>query len=81
MVVFQNGKPYKSGYRKFKIKSFEGADDYSAMREVIYRRFRNALEEEELIDIDEVQSNIARLKGEIAKAEKQLEEYLRELGL
>lgn len=50
MVVFQNGKPYKKGYRKFKIKSFEGADDYGAMREVIYRRFRNALDEEEQIE-------------------------------
>ncbi len=50
MVVFINGKPHKSSYRKFKIKSFEGADDYGAMREVIYRRFRNAIEEEELID-------------------------------
>lgn len=50
MVVFENGKPLKSAYRKFKIKSFEGADDYSAMREVIYRRFRNALEEEEMLE-------------------------------
>lgn len=49
MVVFKNGKPLKNAYRKFKIKSFEGADDYSAMREVIYRRFRNALEEEEML--------------------------------
>ena len=60
MVVFQNGKPYKSGYRKFKIKSFEGADDYSAMREVIYRRFRNALEEEELIDSGELKTDEAK---------------------
>ena len=44
-------------------------------------RYVDTFEEEELIDIDEVQSNIARLKGEIAEAEKQLEEYLRELGL
>ncbi len=50
MVVFKNGKPLKNAYRKFKIKSFEGADDYSAMREVIYRRFRNALEEEEMLE-------------------------------
>ncbi len=49
MVVFKNGKPLKSAYRKFKIKSFEGPDDYSAMREVIYRRFLNALEEEEML--------------------------------
>ena len=44
-------------------------------------RYVDTFEEEELIDIDEVQNNIARLKGEIAEAEKQLEEYLRELGL
>lgn len=50
MVVFENGRPAKRKYRIFKIKSFEGADDYAAMREVIYRRFRHALEEEEQID-------------------------------
>ena len=44
-------------------------------------RYVDTFEEEELIDIDEVQNNIVRLKGEIAEAEKQLEEYLRELGL
>lgn len=44
-------------------------------------RYVDTFEEEELVDIEEVQSNIARLKGEIAEAEKQLEEYLRELGL
>lgn len=60
MVVFQNGRPYKSGYRKFKIKSFEGPDDYSAMREVIYRRFRNALEEEELIEKKELKPEEAK---------------------
>lgn len=49
MVVFENGRPAKKKYRIFKIKSFEGADDYAAMREVIYRRFRHALEEEEQI--------------------------------
>lgn len=44
-------------------------------------RYVDTFEEEELVDIEEVRSNIARLKGEIAEAEKQLEEYLRELGL
>ena len=38
MVVFQNGAPLKSSYRKFKIKSFIGQDDYASMREVIERR-------------------------------------------
>lgn len=49
MVVFENGKSAKRKYRLFKIKSFEGADDYASMKEVIYRRFRHALEEEEQI--------------------------------
>lgn len=49
MVVFVNGKPSKKDYRKFHIKSFEGADDYRAMQEVIYRRFRHALDETEQI--------------------------------
>ncbi len=39
MVVFKNGKPYKSSYRKFKIKSFEGQDDFRSMAEVVERRF------------------------------------------
>lgn len=38
MVVFENGRPLKSAYRRFQIKSFEGQDDYGAMREVIGRR-------------------------------------------
>lgn len=38
MVVFENGRPLKSAYRKFKIKGFEGQDDYASMREVITRR-------------------------------------------
>jgi len=40
MVVFENGKPLKSAYRKFKIKAVVGQDDYGSMREVIERRFR-----------------------------------------
>ncbi len=39
MVVFKNGKPYKQDYKKFKIKSFEGQDDFRSMAEVIERRF------------------------------------------
>ena len=40
MVVFENGRPLRSAYRKFKIKSVEGQDDYASMREVISRRFQ-----------------------------------------
>lgn len=39
MVAFENGRPLKSAYRKFKIKTVEGQDDYGSMREVIRRRF------------------------------------------
>lgn len=38
MVVFQNGLPLKSSYRRFKIKTVEGQDDYASMREVLERR-------------------------------------------
>lgn len=47
MVVFEDGKPKKSDYRRFKIKTVEGPDDFSSMREVIYRRFKRGLEEQE----------------------------------
>ena len=39
MVVYKNGRPLKSAYRKFKIKGFEGQDDYASMAEVLQRRF------------------------------------------
>ncbi len=44
MVVFENGKPQRKYYRKFKIKTVDGPDDYSSMQEVIYRRFKRAQE-------------------------------------
>ena len=39
MIVYKNGKPLESSYKKFKIKGFEGQDDYASMAEVITRRF------------------------------------------
>ncbi len=39
MIVYENGKPLKKAYKKFKIKSFEGQDDYASMAEVLDRRF------------------------------------------
>lgn len=45
MVVFDNGKPKKSDYRKFKIKTIKGADDYGSMREILTRRFTHGLRE------------------------------------
>ena len=40
MVVFSDGKPYKAGYRKFRINSVTGTDDYASMQEVITRRIK-----------------------------------------
>lgn len=45
MVVYEKGKPKKSDYRKFKIKSVSGPDDYGCMREVLIRRFLHGVEE------------------------------------
>lgn len=45
MVVFINGKPSKKDYRKYKIKTVTGADDYASMREVITRRYSRAIQE------------------------------------
>lgn len=47
MVVFKNGRPYKKAYRKFKIKDVIGQDDYSSMREVVYRRLSEYNEQKE----------------------------------
>ncbi len=43
MVVYENGKPKKSDYRRFKIKTVEGPDDYASMKEVLTRRFAHAV--------------------------------------
>lgn len=45
MVVFENGKEKKHDYRKFRIRSVKGPDDYASMREVLTRRFEHGIEE------------------------------------
>jgi excinuclease ABC subunit C len=60
MVVFVDGKPKKSQYRKFNIKYVEGQDDYESMREVIERRFLHAIEEKELIEKGELEEDKAK---------------------
>lgn len=47
MVVFEKGKPKRSDYRKFKIKTVAGPDDYACMKEVLTRRFIHGMEEQE----------------------------------
>lgn len=56
MVVFEKGKPKRSDYRKFRIKSVSGPDDYACMKEVLTRRFLHGMEEKEELkekDLDE----------------------------
>ena len=66
MVVFANGKPSKKDYRKYKIKTVVGPDDYASMREVIKRRYsrviRDGLTPPDLIVIDggQGQVNVAK---------------------
>lgn len=66
MVVFSQDQPDKSRYRRFRIKGIEGQDDFGSLREMLTRRFRRAIEEEEalpglvLIDGGKGQLNVAR---------------------
>ena len=46
MVVFENGRPLKSNYRKFALKTVTSPDDYAAMREVMQRRLDRYFEEQ-----------------------------------
>ncbi len=63
MVVFENGKPARKDYRKFKIKTVQGPDDYASMREVVRRRYLRVLREQlpmpDLIVIDGGKGQIA----------------------
>jgi len=70
LVSFLDGLPFKQGYRKYKIKSVEGIDDFASMREVVSRRFRRSAKDEHpfpdiiLIDGGKGQLNAAVLAFE-----------------
>jgi excinuclease ABC subunit C len=70
-VVFRDGKPAKKEYRHFHIKTVSGPDDFASMEEVVYRRYKRLLEEEQslpqLIIIDGG-------KGQLSAALKSLEQ-------
>ena len=50
MVVFEDGRPKKSDYRKFKIKTVAGPDDYACMKEVLTRRFTHGMQEKKELE-------------------------------
>jgi len=57
MVVFEGGKPVKGDYRKFKIKSVEGPNDYACMHEVLSRRFIHGFEEKKKLDEENLEAS------------------------
>ena len=63
MIAFIDGKPAKKEYRKYKIKTVQGPDDYESMREVVRRRYTRALKENsplpDLIIIDGGKGHLA----------------------
>ncbi|MCO6017232.1 MULTISPECIES: excinuclease ABC subunit UvrC [Carnobacterium] len=73
MVVFIDGKPAKNEYRKYKIKTVVGPDDYASMREVIYRRYSRVLKDElPLPDLVLIDGG----KGQVDAAKEVLENQL-----
>lgn len=57
MVVYENGKPKRSDYRKFRMKTVSGPDDYACMREVLTRRFSHGLEEAKQLSNKEIEQD------------------------
>jgi excinuclease ABC subunit C len=71
LVKFIDGKPFKSGYRRFKIKTVKGIDDYAMIAEVVKRRYKYALRGEELWpDLVLIDGGLGHLRA----AEKALQE-------
>lgn len=56
MVVYEKGKPKRSDYRKFRIKSVSGPDDYACMKEVLTRRFTHGMEEQKELSAKELEN-------------------------
>lgn len=86
MVVFEDGKPKKNDYRKFRLKTVTGPDDYASMHEVLSRRFTHGIQEkEELLakGLDEQTGSFTRMpdlimmdggRGQVNVAKKVMEE-------
>lgn len=63
MVVYKDGVPSKKDYRKYKIKTVKGPDDYASMKEVIYRRYyRLLMEKKEMADLIIVDGGLGQIK-------------------
>ena len=85
MIVYEKGKPKNSDYRKFKIKSVEGPDDYASMEEVLTRRLQHGMEEEKEMEAKKLSEELGSFtkfpdlimmdggKGQVHIAEKVLD--------
>lgn len=86
MVVFEGGKPVKGDYRKFKIRSVSGPDDYACMHEVLSRRFVHGFEEKKRLEAENLENSFGSFarfpdlllmdggRGQVNIAKKVLEE-------
>ena len=86
MVVYENGKPKRSDYRKFRMKTVSGPDDYACMKEVLTRRFTHGLEEAKQLSDKEMEQDFGSFtrfpdlilmdggKGQVNVAQEVLEE-------
>lgn len=86
MVVFERGRPCKDQYRRFKIKTVQGVDDFAAIREAVGRRFARGQEEQDLIKTGQLSTREAGFyrmpdlvivdggKGQLAAARSVMEE-------
>ena len=75
LVKFIDGRPFKNGYRKFRIKSVSGIDDYAMISEVVRRRYKYALKGEELWpDVILIDGG----KGQLSSAQQALQQLMSE---
>ncbi|WP_342406078.1 excinuclease ABC subunit UvrC [Brevibacillus sp. FSL K6-2834] len=82
MVVFTDGRPDKKEYRKFKIKSVEGPDDYGSMREVVRRRYTRLLKENQTLpDLIVIDGGKGQISAAIDVLENELGLYIPVCGL
>jgi excinuclease ABC subunit C len=82
MVVFVNGKPDRGEYRKYKVKTVQGPDDYETMREVIRRRYERVLKENlPLPDLVVVDGGKGQISAALDVLENELGLYIPVCGL
>ncbi len=87
MIVFEDGRPKNSDYRKFRIQTVQGANDYASLEEVLTRRFRHAFDEMRKLSMEQTDFSLGRFtrlpnlilmdggKGQVSVCEKVLARF------